>query len=130
MRVILLILFILLIGQLIVNLFVIIKNVDKYQLEFIRKLHDKMIEKYNYIIKDLFEEFEELFQKYREGRRDTPTISEGGFVFLILLLYMMVSDAFLLIGVLLQTCRDCMKICRGVFVKFYLLFVMFYLYII
>ena len=106
MRVILLILFILLIGQLVVSFFFVNYHANKYQLDFIRKLNDKMIEKYNFIIQDIFKEFEELFEKYKSGGKDTPPISEGVFVILLLLLFMLASDAFLLIGVLLQTCRD------------------------
>ena len=102
MRVILLILFILLIGQFFVIFFFFIYHIKKYQIEFIRKLHDKMFEKYNFIIHDIFKEFEELFEKYKSGGRDTPPISEGVFVILFLLLFMLASDAFLLIGVLLK----------------------------
>jgi len=132
MRVILLILFILLIGQFVVSFFFFIYHIEKYQLEFIRKLHDKMIEKYNFIIQDIFKEFEELFEKYKSGGKDTPPISEGVFVILFLLLFMFASDAFLLIGILLQTCRDCMKICRGVTSLILLTFcvILFILYLI
>ena len=121
MRVILLILFILLIGQLLVNYFLIFKNVDKYQIQFIEKLHGKMIEKYNFIIQDIFQEFEELFEEYKE-RTESQNINQAAVQTVILILFMIASDAFLLIGVLLQTCRDCMKICRGVFSLIFLTF--------
>jgi hypothetical protein len=111
MRVILLILFILLIGQLVVNFFFLTIRLRKYDLSFIRELHQKMIEKYNFIIPDIFKEFEELFEEYKEGEnRLGQKLGEMIFSFLI----MCVTDVFLLIGVLLQTCRDCLKICRGV----------------
>jgi predicted methyltransferase len=70
MRVILLILFVLLIGQLVVGYFLMMKRLDKYQISFIDDLHEKMIEKYNHIITDIFKEFEELFEKYQEIERE------------------------------------------------------------
>jgi hypothetical protein len=110
MRVILLILFILLIGQLVVNFFFLTIRLRKYDLSFIRELHQKMIEKYNFIIPDIFKEFEELFEEYKDGETLGQKLGEMIFSLLI----MCVTDFFLLIGVLLQTCRDCLKICRGV----------------
>jgi hypothetical protein len=115
MRVILLILFILLIGQIIVNFFFIIKRVNKYDLSFIKDLHNKMIEKYNFILPEIFKEFEELFEKYVQ-KEDGREITFGQFLgqMIISFFIMGATDVFLIIGVLLQTCRDCMKICRGV----------------
>lgn len=111
MRVILLILFILLIGQIVVNMYFYDKKLDKYDKPFMEELNRKMIEKYNFIIPEIFEEFEELFEKYDEERW-----GQGLGVAIISLFFIMFPcDAFLLIGVLLQTCRDCLKICRGVF---------------
>ena len=111
MRVILLILFILLIGQIVVNFFFVIKRLGKYELSFIKDLHRKMIEKFNFIITEIFQEFEELFEKYKDGEF---SFSIGAFEAFFSLIIMFAADAFLLIGVLLQTCRDCLKICSGV----------------
>ena len=117
MRVILLILFILLIGQLVVNFFFVIKKMGKYDQTFIKDLHDKMIEKYNFIIPDIFKEFEELFEKLAPKPEGGWGIAFGGIIaqVIISIFIMGITSGFLLIGVLLQTCRDCMKICRGEF---------------
>ena len=117
MRVILLILFILLIGQLPVNLIFVFKRIIKYDQTFIREFHNKMIEKYNFIIPDIFKEFEELFEKYVQRSNEGLGITFGtGIGQAIISIYIMIPiNGFLLIGVLFQTCRDCIKICRGVF---------------
>ena len=76
-----------------------------------------MIEKYNFIIPDIFKEFEELFEKYVQRSNEGLGITFGtGIGQAIISIYIMIPiNGFLLIGVLLQTCRDCIKICRGVF---------------
>jgi len=106
MRVIFLLLFILLIGQIVVNMYFYDKKLDKYDKPFMKELNRKMIEKYNFIIPEIFEEFEELFEKY-----DEESWGQGLGVAIISLFFIMFPcDALLLIGVLLQTCRDCLKI--------------------
>ena len=121
MRVILLILFVLLIGQLVVGYFLMMKRLDKYQISFIDDLHEKMIEKYNYIITDIFKEFEELFEKYQEIEREQFIHGQRVPTLIASLLLMIIDDVILLIGILLQTCKECMKICRGVFSLIFLI---------
>ena len=121
MRVFLLILFVLLIGQLVVGYFLMMKRLDKYQISFIDDLHEKMIEKYNYIITDIFKEFEELFEKYQEIEREQFIHGQRVPTLIASLLLMIIDDVILLIGILLQTCKECMKICRGVFSLIFLI---------
>jgi hypothetical protein len=121
MRVILLILFVLLIGQLVVGYFLMMKRLDKYQISFIDDLHEKMIEKYNHIITDIFKEFEELFEKYQEIEREQFIHGQRFPTLIVSLLLMIIDDVILLIGILLQTCKECMKICRGVFSLIFLI---------
>ena len=121
MRVILLILFVLLIGQLVVGYFLMMKRLDKYQISFIDDLHEKMIEKYNHIITDIFKEFEELFEKYQEIEREQFIHGQRVPTLIASLLLMIIDDVILLIGILLQTCKECMKICRGVFSLIFLI---------
>jgi hypothetical protein len=115
MRVILLILFILFIGQVVVEYFFMMKSLDRYQISFIEKLHEKMIQKFNYIISDIFKEFEELFEKYEENEREHFFHGQRVANYISSLIIMILDDVILLIGILLQTCRECLKICRGVF---------------
>ena len=115
MRVILLILFILLIAEFVVFAFFLKKRIVKYDQDFIRKLHDKMIEYVHYPYPDIFNEFEKLFVKYREKVSGKIDLGEDfGQAFVSIFNYCAFA-AFVLIGVLLQTCRDCLKVCRGVF---------------
>jgi len=115
MRVILLILFILLIAEFVVFAFFLKKRIVKYDQNFIRKLHDKMIEYVHYPYPDIFNEFEKLFVKYREKVSGKIDLGEDfGQAFVSIFNYCAFA-AFVLIGVLLQTCRDCLKVCRGVF---------------
>ena len=122
MRVFLLILFVLLIGQLVVGYYLNIKRLDKYQISFIYDLHTEMFLKYHYIITDIFKEFEELFGKYEEGEGENIHLHRQSYVAYIASYYLMIiDDVILLIGILLQTCRECMKICRGVFSLIFLI---------
>ena len=108
MRVILLILFILLIAELVVLYFFLKKRMDKYDSLFVSKLHNKMIEYVHYLNTYIFNEFEELFVKYKNVGEFLGEALKSIFNYVAI-------AAFLLIGVLLQTCRDCLKVCRGVF---------------
>jgi len=115
MSVILLILFILLIAEFVVFAFFLKKRIVKYDQNFIRKLYDKMIEYVHYPYPDIFNEFEKLFVKYREKVSGKIDLGEDfGQAFVSIFNYCAFA-AFVLIGVLLQTCRDCLKVCRGVF---------------
>jgi len=115
MRVILLILFILLIAELVVFAFFLKKRIAKYDHRFVRKLHDKMIEYVHYPYPNIFNEFEKLFVKYSELESENQNFGEVFGEVLISILYYCAFAAFILLGVLLQTCRDCLKVCRGVF---------------
>jgi hypothetical protein len=121
MRVILLILFLLLIGQLVVGYFLMMKRLEKYQITFIDHLHEKMIEKFNHIITDIFKEFEELFEKYEETEGEKLIHGQRFSATLTSFFVMIIDDVILIIGILLQTCRECMKICRGVFSLIFLI---------
>lgn len=81
-----------------------------------------MIEKFHFIIQDIFKEFEELFEKYIEKEKGRIYFGQGLGAMVYSLFFMIPTDAFLLIAVLLETCRDCMKIFRGVFSLFLLTF--------
>ena len=129
MRVILLILFILLIAEFVVLAFFLKKRIAKYDQDFVRKLHDKMIEYGHYPNPDIFNEFEELFVKYKEKESGKEDVGDD-FVEKLESIFTYVEFAvFMLIGVLLQTCRDCLKVCRGVF-SLILLFLYFGLMVI
>jgi hypothetical protein len=132
MRVILLILFVLLIGQLVVGYFLMIKRYDKYQISFIYELHAEMILKYNHIITDIFKEFEEVFGKYEEVESGNKVHSQATAAYIVSLLLMIIVDVILLIGIVLQTCRECLKICRGVFSLIFLIIsaILFIIYLI
>ena len=108
MRVILLILFILLIAELVVLYFFLKKRMDKYDSLFVSKLHNKMIEYVHYLNTYIFNEFEELFVKYKNVGEFLGEALKSIFNYVAI-------AVFLLIGVLLQTCRDCLKVCRDVF---------------
>jgi len=129
MRVILLILFILFIAEFVVFAFFLKKRIVKYDQNFIRKLHDKMIVYGHYPNPDTFNEFEELFVKYRERENEKLDLGESFGETLTSILIYCAFAAFVLIGVLLQTCRDCLKVCRGVF-SLILLFLYFGLMVI
>jgi len=116
MRVILLILFILLIAELVVFAFFLQKRNTKYDAIFVAKLHDKMIEYFHYPYPNIFNEFEKLFVKYKLTE-NLKLVDEGekfAEVLVSIFIYCAFA-AFILLGVLLQTCRDCLKVCRGVF---------------
>ena len=114
MRVILLILFILLIAELVVLIFFLIKRIDKYDHSFVGELHDKMIEYVYYPYPNIFNEFEKLFVKYKITKYMRIDDSKRLAEILKSILNFIAIAGFLLIGVLLQTCRDCLKVCRGV----------------
>jgi len=115
MRVILLILFILLIAELVVFAFFLDKRNKKYDDIFVEKLRKKMIEYLHYVNEPIFNEFENLFVKYREKESGKIDFGEGFGEFFVSFFNYIGFAAFLLVGVLLQTCCDCLKVCRGVF---------------
>jgi len=115
MRVILLILFILLISELVVFAFFLQKRNTKYDDQFVTKLHDKMIEYVHYPYPDIFNEFEKLFVKYREREQGSWDFGKGVGEALVSLFNYIAFACFVVVAVFLQICRDCLKICRGVF---------------
>ena len=89
-------------------IFLVVKRIEKYDQSFIKDLYDKMIKKDNFIVPDIFKEYKELFEKYvpkGDGGLGLP-FDKGIGQNLTSLLIMGATDAFLFIGVLLQTYRE------------------------